>query len=416
MAISQQDRQLMQQMKAEYDTMTPDKQAMLRQYAQGQYDQSQTTPPVQPTERPDGSGDLGQATMAGLSGAMQAAPSIMLTGKPGPALKANPFDELASYEMKKLKVKEAQDAAEDREIERQAQADMRKEYYSNKPVVVDGQEIDMTDAPPKKITEVTMGDDGKFKRENVDNPAYAPWFEQKKADIKGEAKVKAGQAKKSGELQRVFSSIEEGVKYYAGGLDEKGLGSPMRKIFGKLATSSKSPVAGGDWGEKYVNTGQYHGQLAEMVLGIQPIITNQNRALSSVIQMIRETFAAGGEGPELAAGKFEQTLLNQYKIVTILQRMGYTVESEEDAENILTAWGDEENEEWNDGSGKEESIAFAEKAVAAIKGGIGTLTDEERALYEKERDRILEPLYSRSEKREDDFTFQVGDFKVRVKK
>jgi len=134
--------------------------------------------------------------------------------------------------------------------------------------------------------------------------------EQKKSEIKGEAKAKEARLKADSNFGRVATSVKQMWNYYKGAVEEGGAGNIAKTIWGKFATGT----LGGELGEKMVSTGKLVGQNVELTLALMPILTNQNRFLSTVMEAIAKSVPQGQEGLKLAQGKLEQTLLNQYSI------------------------------------------------------------------------------------------------------
>lgn len=155
------------------------------------------------------------------------------------------------------------------------------------------------------------------------NPAY-------KAEISAQGKRKAATEKATGNFGRVAGAMKQYADYYAQALDEGGAGGLIAREKGKLVTQH----LGGSAGEGMVGTGKLFGQRAELSLSMVPILTNQNRFMTSIMDYINQSLPQGHEGAKMAAGKFEQTLLNSFVTTKILSRLGYDPDISEEVAKL----------------------------------------------------------------------------------
>jgi hypothetical protein len=197
--------------------------------------------------------------------------------------------------------------------------------------------------------------------------------EQAKATIKGEAKKQEAIQKASGNFGRVASAMKQYADYYSGALEEGGAGNLYKREKGKLFTQQ----IGGGVGEQLTETGKLFGQRAELSLSMVPILTNQNRFMTSIMDYINQSLPQGHEGKKLARGKFEQTLLNQFATTKVLTRLGFDPEIKEDVAKL-------------DGMDDNEAAALAKQVISLSKAY--TLSAEEKKEFEAIRDDVLGSL------------------------
>lgn len=208
--------------------------------------------------------------------------------------------------------------------------------------------------------------------------------EQAKATIKGEAKKQEAIQKASGNFGRVASAMKQYADYYSGALEEGGAGNLYKREKGKLFTQK----IGGGVGEQLAETGKLFGQRAELSLSMVPILTNQNRFMTSIMDYINQSLPQGHEGKNLARGKFEQTLLNQFATTKVLTRLGFDPETKEDVAKL-------------DSMDDNEAAALAKQVISLSKAY--TLSAEEKKEFEAIRDDVLGSLMD-GKKKEQSFS------------
>jgi len=167
-----------------------------------------------------------------------------------------------------------------------------------------------------------------------ENPEYATAIkqqeEQQKQDIKTAAKSGEATKKATGNFGRVAGAVKQYSDYYAKAIDEGGAGGLLAREKGKIVTQQ----LGGSIGEQMQNTGKLYGQRAELSLSMVPILTNQNRFMTSIMDYINQSLPQGHEGAGLAKSKLEQTLLNQFTTTKVLTRLGYNPDNPDDVKKI----------------------------------------------------------------------------------
>lgn len=163
------------------------------------------------------------------------------------------------------------------------------------------------------------------------------WKAEMEAGIRGKAKAGEAIKKATGNFGRVAAAVKQYADYYSQAIDEGGAGGMLAKQKGTLITRH----LGGSLGENMIGTGKLFGQRAELSLSMVPILTNQNRFMTSIMDYINQSLPQGNEGAQLASGKLEQTLLNQYTTTKVLTRLGFDPDIPEEVEKI-NAMGDQE--------------------------------------------------------------------------
>lgn len=95
--------------------------------------------------------------------------------------------------------------------------------------------------------------------------------------------------------------------------EQQGLGL-WPGIKGALATKTKRP----GWGR----TAAFTGQQRETAIGLNSILTGQNRVIRSVVKMIQETLPDEFDPQDMAASKMAQSIKNAYKLVKSFEKAG----------------------------------------------------------------------------------------------
>jgi len=202
------------------------------------------------------------------------------------------------------------------------------------------------------------------------NPFYKTEQESK---IRGEAKSKEATIKASSAFGRVASAVKIFSDYYKGALDEGGVGGLIAHQKGKFITGK----LGGSLGEQMTATGKLYGQRAELALSMVPILTNQNRFMTSIMDYINQSLPMGHEGANLAEGKLEQTLLNQFSTTKVLTKLGYNPENPDDVSKI-------------DNMDDKEASNLAGKVISLSK--VYKLTDAEQKEFNEIKKDVLGSL------------------------
>ena len=202
--------------------------------------------------------------------------------------------------------------------------------------------------------------------------------EREKAEIRGESKKQEAVTKATGNFGRVASAMKQYANYYSGALKEGGAGNLYKREKGKVITQ----VIGGGAGEKLTDTGKLFGQRAELSLSMVPILTNQNRFMTSIMDYINKSLPQGHEGQDLARGKFEQTLLNQFTTTKVLTRLGFNPDIKEEVTKL-------------DEMGNEEASLLAKQVISLAQ--TYTLTAEDKKEFDAIRDDVLGSLMGKKE-------------------
>lgn len=87
--------------------------------------------------------------------------------------------------------------------------------------------------------------------------------------------------------------------------EQGGLGL-VQGSFGKLGTTLKVPGFG--------RTASFTGQLDETAIGLNSVLTGQNRVIKSVVEMIRGTLPSEFDTDDFAAAKIAQSITNSFKL------------------------------------------------------------------------------------------------------
>jgi len=199
------------------------------------------------------------------------------------------------------------------------------------------------------------------------------WKAKEAAKIKGEAKTREAQQKATSNFGRVATAVKQFSEYYAKSLDEGGTGNWGKEKLGYLATQK----IGGQLGEQMTGTGKLFGQRAELSLAMVPILTNQNRFMSSIMDYINKSLPQGAEGAKLASSKLEQTLLNQYTTSKVLIKLGFDPDKPEDVAKL-------------DEMGDEEAGGLAKKVISMSR--VYKLSEEEQKEYDEIKKDVLGSL------------------------
>ena len=199
------------------------------------------------------------------------------------------------------------------------------------------------------------------------------WKAQAEAELKAGVKEGEAQKKAMGNFGRVASAVKLYSDYYAKALDEGGAGGVIAKNKGKLFTG----FLGGSQAEKMPETGKLFGQRAELSLSMVPILTNQNRFMTSIMDYINESLPQGQEGAKLAEAKLEQTLRNQYTTSRVLTKLGFDPDKPDEVSQL-------------DQMGDMEAGGLAKKVIAMSK--VYKLTPEEEKEYDLIKKDVLGSL------------------------
>lgn len=109
---------------------------------------------------------------------------------------------------------------------------------------------------------------------------------------------------------------EEQKKYLQEkGIETTGLGL-LAGTAGRFGTALKRPGFG--------RTAAFYGQIAETAIGLNSILTGQNRVIRSVVSMIQRTLPDPRDTEEMSATKLAQSIKNSYGLVKAFEKAGYT--------------------------------------------------------------------------------------------
>ena len=97
------------------------------------------------------------------------------------------------------------------------------------------------------------------------------------------------------------------------GVETTGLGL-LPGIVGGFGVKTRRPWA--------ASTAAFRGQMRETAIGLNSILTGQNRVIRSVVQMIQETLPDPLDPEPLIATKLAQSIMNAYKLVKAFEKAG----------------------------------------------------------------------------------------------
>ena len=104
------------------------------------------------------------------------------------------------------------------------------------------------------------------------------------------------------------------VAQLKGSIEEGGAGGLLQGFYGKLATTFKFPGFG--------RTAGISGQRTEAVLGLNRIVTGQNRVIKGVVEILKQTLPDEKDPEEFIGAKVEQSLRNSYGIIKAFEKAG----------------------------------------------------------------------------------------------
>jgi len=109
--------------------------------------------------------------------------------------------------------------------------------------------------------------------------------------------------------------MQEEQKGFLGkaGIETTGLGL-LPGMAGTLAVKTRRPGA--------ARTAAFRGQMRETAIGLNSILTGQNRVIRSVVQMIQETLPDPLDPEPMMATKLAQSITNAYKLVKAFEKAG----------------------------------------------------------------------------------------------
>lgn len=99
------------------------------------------------------------------------------------------------------------------------------------------------------------------------------------------------------------------------GIETTGLGL-LPGIAGTLAVKTRRPEA--------ARVAAFRGQMRETAIGLNSILTGQNRVIRSVVQMIQETLPDPLDPEPMMATKLAQSITNAYKLVKAFEKAGFS--------------------------------------------------------------------------------------------
>lgn len=110
-----------------------------------------------------------------------------------------------------------------------------------------------------------------------------------------------------GQFKQLISQLK-------GGAAEGGAGGLLQGFYGNLGSALKIPGLG--------RTAAIPGQIRETSLVLNRILTNQNRVIKGVVQMITQTLPTSKDPPDFIAPKVEQSLRNAFRITKAFEKAG----------------------------------------------------------------------------------------------
>lgn len=138
--------------------------------------------------------------------------------------------------------------------------------------------------------------------------------QQAEGKIKAKAEILKLSEKARANFGRSVSLFQQITAQLKGKAEEQqGLGL-WPGIKGAIATKTKRPG--------YGRTAAFLGQQRETAIGLNSILTGQNRVIRSVVRMIQETLPDEYDPQDIAASKMAQSIKNAYKLVKSFEKAG----------------------------------------------------------------------------------------------
>ena len=113
---------------------------------------------------------------------------------------------------------------------------------------------------------------------------------------------------------RSISLFQQITAQLKGKSEEQGGLGLIPGVRGLIATKTKRPGFG--------RTAGFLGQQRETAIGLNSILTGQNRVIRSVVKMIQETLPDEFDPQDMAAAKMAQSIKNAYKLVKSFEKAG----------------------------------------------------------------------------------------------